>query len=226
MDKYKLLKCHKILKKIMERPIVQPFLQILQTDFKSIQMNIFTNSYPDFNMFDQDMVSLLNSTLITYAESCDDDNLKQCAQELYNYYRKKIRKLNPSFNPKSPLKQQKPETLKSLNYKLSKALDNTPDIIIEFKERMYHNQSEPFYRNLTPEELESLGKAIHNCKNVRIMNGVKVLFQTLGDPKLNLMNQNLHIELNKCSNQCLIVIRDYLKEQLAIEGIDYNKISQ
>ena len=218
MEKFDLLMCHKILKKIMERPISKPFIEEdkdFPISFTTIQTKLYTNQYESSKNFDSDM-KLLFSVLENYAYKYE--HLKMCVKELNNYYNKKYLKYIIKARDQNQL------SLGSLCSKLAYSVQNPPDILIELKERTFHNQSEPFYRPLTEDELETLSKQIDECKNLRIRNGVIAIFKTLGKTNPNLLTQDLHIELNKCSNQCQTIIRDYINEQFKKEGISKEKI--
>ena len=210
MEKFDLLMCHKILKKLMERPIARPFLEEgknIPINFYTIQNKLYTNQFQSNSDFDNEMEILFQE----FEEFASTYNyLKMCTKELKKSYRKKYQKYILSPNNK--------KSLGSLCSALANEIQDPPDNLIEFKERTFHNQSEPFYRPLTEDELEALSKQINDCTNMRIRNGVIAIFKTLGEMNPNFLTQDLHIELNKCSNQCQTIIRDYINEQLKKEG--------
>ena len=93
MEKLALLKCHRIMKKIIQRPISKLFTndsEAMSIDVSQIQFKLLTNSYHSIEEYVYDMDKLFTEF---DKKSTDYFPLKCCAEELQSYFRKQLSKL-------------------------------------------------------------------------------------------------------------------------------------
>ena len=152
MEKISILKCHRIIQKLISRPITKPFLQAesITPNFAEIQNKIYTNQYSSITQFSSDIASVFKSM---YNFSKTNIFLNMCVDDLQNYYKKLF--------SKNLAKTKLKLSFVSLCNRMTNNINDAPEILIELKERTSHSKTEPFYPPLSPLELELLSEAIN-----------------------------------------------------------------
>ena len=217
MNNGEIKSCIKIINKLMKRPLLKIFddhIKKLPITLEKIQEKLYSNIYNNFFEFYDDTKTVFSSLEEVTREIPWS---KICIEDLREYFDKKIKKCFPSaFEIET-----KTKNLVALCHSIANSINDTPSTIMEFKKRTFHNASEPFYREFSYLEMEFLSEAINIANSTKIRNGVIAIFKALGNVDKNSITSDFHVNINKCSPQCLHTIRNYLKEQFEIEGLTY-----